>query len=94
MHAESLQIDFHLPGCRSLKEKRRRLARLRDKFGRVTNMAVCESGQNDVHDCAQWTFLAIASSEKIAHKTIQEVCEWSAHTLDATIVRVHREHIA
>jgi hypothetical protein len=38
--------------------------------------------------------LAIASSEKIVHKTIQEVCEWSAHTLDATIVRVHREHIA
>ena len=94
MHAESLQIKFHLPGCRSLKEKRRRLGRLREKFGRITNMAVCESGQNDIHDQAQWTFVAIASSRKIVHKTVQDVCDWSNQTLDATITSVHRENIA
>ena len=94
MHATLLQIEFHLPSCRSLKEKRRRLARLREKFGRITNLAVCESGQNDMHDRAQWTFVAIASSEKIVHKNVQEVCDWCAQTLDATIVNIHRESIA
>ncbi len=94
MHATLLQIDFHLPNCRSLKEKRHRLARLRDKFGRITNLAVCESGHNDTHNRAQWTFIAIAGDEKIVLRTVQEVCDWCAQTLDATIINIDREVIA
>ena len=43
-----LELEFHIPGCKSLKEKRGRLAGMRDRFGRLTNVAVCESAFADV----------------------------------------------
>ncbi|MEE4283615.1 MAG: DUF503 family protein [Pseudomonadales bacterium] len=43
MNIACLTIVFHLHGCQSLKDKRQRLAGLRDRFGKQTQVAVCES---------------------------------------------------
>ena len=61
MHIALLTITFQLPGCRSLKEKRRRLRRLADHFGRNTRIAVTESDFHDIHDRGQWSFAIIGA---------------------------------
>jgi len=63
-----LCIDFHLSGCRSLKDKRQRLSGLRDRFGRNPNLAVFESEGADDHARAQWTFVAAAASARVVER--------------------------
>ena len=60
-----LTLTFHLPGCRSLKEKRQRLGGLRDRFGRNTTVGVCESGLQDAHQRAEWTFVAVGDRKSV-----------------------------
>lgn len=88
-----LALDFHLAGCASLKEKRSRLVRLRDKFGRVANLAVCETGYQDVHQRARWSVVAVADDARVVERSLAEVERWAAQTVDATIVEVDREMI-
>ena len=88
-----LALDFQLAGCASLKEKRRRLSRLRDKFGRITNLAVCETGYQDVHQRARWSVVAVADSSRVVEQSLAQVERWAAEAVDATIVDVDREII-
>ncbi len=89
-----LALDFHLVGCASLKEKRRRLARLRDKFGSKANLAVCESDYQDSHRRARWSVVAVAGDARVVEQSLAEVERWAAQSVDATIVDVDREVIA
>lgn len=54
----SLRVQFLLPGCASLKQKRFVLASLKTKLRNRFNVAVCE---NDFQDKWQRSELAIAS---------------------------------
>lgn len=94
MHIGILALDFHLDGCGSLKEKRRRLGRLRDKFGRIANLAVCESGFQDSHRRSRWEFVAVAGDPGVVERSLAEVERWVAQFVDATIVDVGRELFA
>ena len=94
MHVGVLALDFHLPGCRSLKEKRRRVGRLRDKFGRIANLAVCESAYQDSHQRARWSVVAVAGDAKVVVASLAEVERWAAESVDAAIVDVGREVMA
>lgn len=91
MHIGVLGLDFHLPGCTSLKEKRSRLQRLRDKFGRAPNLAVCESDHQDAHQRARWSIVAVAASPKVVEQALGEVETWAQERLDATLIRVERD---
>jgi uncharacterized protein len=57
----SLTLEIRLTACRSLKEKRRRLSGLRDRFGRNPGLALSETGYHDRQDSAQWTVVAIGA---------------------------------
>ena len=94
MHIGLLALDFHLAGCGSLKEKRRRLARLRSRFGRRSNLAVCESDYQDSHRRARWSVVAVAADASVVEQSLAEVERWVAFSVDATIVDVDREVIA
>ena len=94
MHVGILELDFHLAGCRSLKEKRSRLQRLRDKLGRSTSLAVCESGYQDVLHRARWSVVAVASSHVVVEKSLGDVERWARERMDATLVDVEREIFA
>ena len=94
MHLGVLSLDFHLPGCASLKEKRRRLGRLRDKFGRAANLAVCETHYQDSHQRARWSVVAVAASARIVEQSLGEVERWVADSLDATLIDVGRRMVA
>ena len=60
MHIYLLEIEFQLPGSRSLKEKRQRLAGVKDKVGRQPSVAVIEAAKQDVPDQAVWALTLMA----------------------------------
>lgn len=91
MHIGVLALDFHLEGCRSLKEKRHRLSRLRERFGRKPHLAVCESGHQDSHRQARWQVVATADSLRVVEQSLAEVENWVAMSMDATLTGVDRE---
>jgi len=88
-----LRISFVLPGCRSLKEKRQRLGGLRERYGRQVNVAVCESDFHDVHDRAEWTFVAAAHNARLVEQTLTEVQQRIVETVDAGITGIDREFV-
>jgi uncharacterized protein YlxP (DUF503 family) len=87
-----LTVNFHLGGCRSLKEKRQRLKGLKDRFGRSPNVAVCESDYQDVHQRAQWSFVATAASGDVAERALGEILRsLQLSGIDAEMVGVEQE---
>lgn len=94
MHIGVLSLNFRLPGCASLKEKRRRLGRLRDRFGRSPSLAVCESGHQDSHRLARWQVVAVAADAGVVERALTEVERWASESLDALIIDVAREDLA
>ncbi len=81
-----LTLQFHLPGCRSLKEKRRRLIGIRDKYGKTPTIAVCESGLNDQHQKAQWSFVTAANEKRMVESSLAKIEDAIALGVDAVIM--------
>ena len=90
MQAIELRVLFLLSGCRSLKEKRQRLQGLRDRFGKQTGMAVCESGYADSHQRAQWSFVAVAAAHKPATQMLDDVERYVTSSVDAEVLELRR----
>ena len=93
MKIRLLVVDFHLPGCRSLKEKRHRVRGIRDRFGKQANLAVCESGYQDDHQRAQWSFVAVASDQKTVDRMLADLEERLEPAVDGMVVGIAREHL-
>jgi uncharacterized protein len=85
LHIAVLTLRFHLDGCTSLKEKRQRLAGLRDRFGRLPNLAVCESDLQDVLQSAEWSFVVAAGSHALVDRSIADVETFVAQSIDARV---------
>jgi len=88
-----LTLRFHLEGCTSLKEKRQRLGGLRDKFGRLPQVAVCESNDQDTLDKAEYTFACLGTSGQQVNATLHGIEQFAATSLDAVIVERQRERL-
>ena len=86
-------VDFHLSGCRSLKEKRHRLLGIRDRFGKQSNVAVCESGHHDLHQQAQWSFVVIGIDHKKVDQTLAPIELFLRTGLDALTTRIDRQDL-
>jgi len=86
MKVKVLRASFYLHGCDSLKEKRHRLGRLRDKFGKQTALAVCESGHVDELRRGEWSFVAAAASAVVVQQVLADVEGYLATAIDAEIL--------
>ena len=85
-----LTLEFHLEGCTSLKERRGRLSGLRQRFGRLPQIAVCEvPGENSRHAC--WQFLAMAHSRPRVEQLLDPITQAAATEVDATLLDVQME---
>ncbi len=91
MRLGMLIVELRLPGCHSLKEKRHRLLGLRDRFGKQTNVAVCESDFQNEHQRAEWSFLAAASDRKVVEQTLQQIENHIESNIDAIVIDVQRD---
>ena len=94
MKIAKLEVRFLLHGCRSLKEKRQRLGKLRDKFGRMPGLAVCESGYPDDLRQSEWSFAACAGSGMVVEQTLAEVERYVAQSIDAEVTSFSRQWLA
>ena len=93
MHISILVLEFRLPGCRSLKEKRQRLSGLRDRIGKQVNVAVCETAFQNEHQRAEWSFVVIALDDSSLSKTISIIENDIESKVDALIVNVQHEKL-
>ncbi|MEH6544477.1 MAG: DUF503 domain-containing protein [Porticoccaceae bacterium] len=88
-----LTLDFRLPACRSLKEKRRRLNGLKDKFGSNPNIAVSESDFHDMHDHARWSFVIVGENSRIIDAQKEQVQEYANAIIDGFVTRCDAEYL-
>ena len=94
MRVGVLRASFYLHGCNSLKEKRQRLGRLRDKFGKQTGLAVCESGNVDDLRRGEWSFVAAAGSDVVVQQALSEVETYLSTSVDAEVIDLQREWLS
>ncbi len=85
MKIRLLVVDFHFPGCRSLKEKRHRTRGIRDRFGKQPNLAVAECDYQNEHRRAQWAFLVLASDGKALDRAVSALEERLELSVDGVI---------
>ena len=82
-----LTLHLHIPGCKSLKEKRSRLKPLLTRLHKEFNISVAEM---DLHDVWQSTVIgcAVVSNDGAqAQRTLQSVSAWvESNWHDMTIV--------
>ncbi len=91
MNLKLLTLDFQLPGCCSLKEKRHRLGGLKDRFGKIANLAVTESAHHDQHQLSQWSFVAIGTDATVLEKVLTSVETHASTQLDAVVIDCQRQ---
>ena len=94
MYTELRKIEFYLPGCNSLKEKRTRLRGIKDKFGKNSNLALVESAFQNHHSRAIWSFVSIGQTKSIVDSVLNSVEIWVDSSIDAYIVHVERHPLA
>ncbi|MEM7101342.1 MAG: DUF503 domain-containing protein [Pseudomonadota bacterium] len=86
-----LQASFFLHGCRSLKDKRRRLAKLRDKFGTKPHVSVCESDFQDDLQRAQWSFIVCAAGGVVVEQACSDIETYLRLSVDAELLSIQRD---
>ncbi len=93
MHIGILTLDFSLPGCGSLKEKRQRMGGMHERFGRNPAVAACESGEQNRHDASQWSFVVVAISKREVESLCSQIEDKIQSSVDGRIINVTREFL-
>lgn len=93
MPAVELVVQFYLPGCRSLKERRGRLRGLRDRFGRQPGIAVFETSSDHAQH-AQWHFVAASSQHQLAQQQLDQVLQYLEQSVDAQLTVRSRQALS
>jgi uncharacterized protein YlxP (DUF503 family) len=71
-----LSLQIHIPGCSSLKEKRRRIKPLLARLHREFNVSAAEIDQQDVWQDATLACAYVSNSRSQTQRTLQHVAHW------------------
>jgi uncharacterized protein YlxP (DUF503 family) len=71
-----LTLHLHIPGCSSLKEKRRRLKPLLARLHREFNISVAELDHQDVWQETVIGCAIVSNDIKHTHRTLQKISVW------------------
>ncbi len=89
-----LTLHLHLPGCKSLKEKRSRLKPLLTRLHREFNISVAELSRQDVWDEATIGCVMISNDHQFSEGTLQSIIHWlEKNWPDVSLVDDHIEII-
>lgn len=86
-----LELEFMLPGCRSLKEKRSRLRSWSDQTGRQANIAITESRWHDQHDRSAWTLVLTGGSRSVLESLATKTLTLAETTVDGYLTQQHTD---
>ena len=67
-----LTVELHIPGARSLKDKRRVLASVKDRV-RKLNVSLAETGHHDLRQRGQLGIVAIATHRDAVDRSLDAV---------------------
>ncbi len=82
-----IKIELHLPGCSSLKEKRRRLKPLLSRIQREFNISASELDHQDVWQSALLGCAMIGNDARRIQSRMAVVVRWvETHWPDVTVV--------
>ena len=82
-----LTIHLHIPGCKSLKEKRSRLKPLITRLHREFNISVAEMDLNDIWQDTVIGCAVVSNDAAQAQRTLQTVSAWvESNWHDMTVV--------
>lgn len=71
-----LSLHIHLPGCASLKEKRRRLKPLIARLHREFNISVAEVDHQDLWQDSLIACALVSNDNNHTHRSLQQVVKW------------------
>lgn len=86
-------LEFHLPGCRSLKEKRMFLRSLRDRTCQKYNVALAEIDGQDLWQRAVIGVVSIGSARDVLDRTFQRILKDAENRRDANLIRFDMEFL-
>ncbi len=81
-----LQMDFLIPGARSLKEKRRVINSLKQQLGNRYNCSVAETGFLELWGRAQLTACVVSNESRHANDQLNEIARFSANKPGAELL--------
>ena len=87
-----LQIEVHLPGAQSLKDKRSVLKSLKDQLRGHFNIAVAELDANDLWQRATIGISAVGEDRGYLDGLLTDVTEWIRRTHLVELIRVEQEY--
>ena len=88
-----LNLDFHINGSHSLKEKRKFLRQLKDKYGHITNIAVCECDFQDSWQRGGLAFVCTSTDKAVVESTLSKIKSYCQLSGDAQLVNDQIEWI-
>jgi uncharacterized protein YlxP (DUF503 family) len=71
-----LTIKIHIPGCSSLKEKRRRLKPLLTRLHREFNISVAEIELQDIWQSAVIACALVSNDNGHTQRALQQIIHW------------------
>jgi len=88
----SLRIQFLLPGCASLKQKRFVLASVKAKLRNRFNVSVCENDFQDKWQRSELAIAAVATDRRGAEIVERDVMEFLDHEPRIVLCDCERNH--
>ncbi len=73
------QLQLHLPGCSSLKEKRGLIKPLMARLHREFNVATAEVEHQDVWQTAELAIVAVGNEAGHLEAELQQIVRWIEH---------------
>jgi len=88
-----LLLEVYLPGTASLKEKRRVLRSIKDRVRHRFNVAVAETGHQELHQRAELAFVSVADAEQPLQQMFDRIVEEAERMVPGGIAEIERETI-
>lgn len=76
MHIATITLELHLPGCRSLKDKRSQLKPILARVHKRFNVSAAEIGLQDVHRAALLACVVVSNDNKHAQRLLSGIPGW------------------
>ncbi|HMA76321.1 MAG TPA: DUF503 domain-containing protein [Candidatus Krumholzibacteriaceae bacterium] len=93
MMIASLVLEFYLPGCSSLKEKRIILNSVKDRLRNRFNVAFCETGFQDKWQRSELCVVTVANTSKRLDKILQSVISFLDSDPRAVCTNIERTYL-
>lgn len=86
IHVGLLQIDFHIPGSGSLKEKRSVLKPIKDRLKNKFNVSICEADNHNKWQLATFGISCVANNKKHLDSVLNKVKDFLEKSRNIVII--------